>query len=1082
MKLLEVVFSDSYYLSHFSGAAGLHIDFAGAFEHYQTHALSSCFPPSEYFAQAGNAQFLKPDGVHCVISDWEKQDIGVDQHKVIEDFVKYQIAQKKLPELLETFQRHANQDPSALENLLDINLTLDGLILKTLSQHPKYKISEKVAQTCLKYISTDKPFLPAFLLLLNHVIKHNPWSKHTPALIEAARKFDCSTQQYKDMCLKVAYDFSNSSDVDKFLPEAFNMFGIWLKELHAKGYFELDLPIVKFLAQGTGLDETALNQVTQIVSNNFKAISKDDLAAICSGIASNLERLIDTDKITPEALENALELLWKSGHVASLDLIDSMIDKYLTGKLPRRLAVNLIDHSLQMPPDVWSRISDLVASLKLSPTQKPIEDIFAILSSSNAEEASRVLELITNYQIQPTWQDRSGRTVADILKTLPSKDWYSKIWQLYNENNFFITYDEQTLFAELARLNANYKQVEQIKDWFYKIKALNERAFFKIELSINGEPQTIKRKQLHLYTKNGQIFYKFRKSTGEITILPITNLPERERAKLENILNDAPNIPCEDINQAAVYEATGFLLYEQDFSAWRHSIYKIDDSNIDEVGVMLMQAMHKTRFKGKFFIRDAQLISLLTLFQSNTGRLLQVGTGEGKSEIIAMFAVMKVLQGHKVDIMTSSRDLAERDVDRLKAFYNVLGITVEASTVYKESEKECYKADVVYGETLSMIGDSIRDIFKPIKFGRIFDILIVDELDSQFIDRINMKVRNSTPIPGFSTLKEILVYLWGRLTMNKRLSMGSEDGHIRLEAQNDQNGTLDWKAYDQPYGEFLREDLIAFTNGILEADKPKQNRSLIIPMHLNSFVPGHIEPWSGSALAAQFEYSEDKHYIVAPKDSKADVAQLLDVILLDYKNTGEIQYRMQLSNGLHQFLQLINHVPMSTEGLVSVFMSYLAYALKFTGRIYGLTGTIGMKAHQDFLSKVYNVDSVIIPSFIQKRLAVFPNIATSDEDWIQTIAESAIRIAGEDNRVVLIVAETLQDVKRIEAAIRDANYTKGPILRYGDGNKEMHKIVQEATHTSGTIIVATNLAGRGTDIQHNVNKFGGLHVIYLARS
>ena len=135
MKLLELVFSASYYEAHFPGVVGL-VDFGSSFEHYQIHAMPSCFPPSEYFEQ--HPEILKPDGIHCIIPDW--QDVGFAHHKMIEEYLQYQHAHGKLPELVKTVQRHVNSDT---DSLFDISLVLDGLVLKSLSQHSEYKITPK---------------------------------------------------------------------------------------------------------------------------------------------------------------------------------------------------------------------------------------------------------------------------------------------------------------------------------------------------------------------------------------------------------------------------------------------------------------------------------------------------------------------------------------------------------------------------------------------------------------------------------------------------------------------------------------------------------------------------------------------------------------------------------------------------------------------------------------------------------------------------------------------------------------------------------------------------------------------------
>ncbi len=123
----------------------------------------------------------------------------------------------------------------------------------------------------------------------------------------------------------------------------------------------------------------------------------------------------------------------------------------------------------------------------------------------------------------------------------------------------------------------------------------------------------------------------------------------------------------------------------------------------------LCQTAEKTHFKP----RQTQMVSWCIMALSETGRLIQVGTGEGKSCIVAMFAAYRAMRGEKVDIMSSSPVLAERDCKEWEKFYKALGVSVN-SNINKQVNKlkECYDCQVVYGTVEQFAGDWLRHHFQ----------------------------------------------------------------------------------------------------------------------------------------------------------------------------------------------------------------------------------------------------------------------------------------------------------------------------------------------------------------------------------
>ena len=155
----------------------------------------------------------------------------------------------------------------------------------------------------------------------------------------------------------------------------------------------------------------------------------------------------------------------------------------------------------------------------------------------------------------------------------------------------------------------------------------------------------------------------------------------------------------------------------------------------------------------------------------------------------------------------------------------------------------------------------------------------------------------------------------------------------------------------------------------------------------------------------------------------------------------------------------------------------MGYFLKYEGNIYGLTGTLGAEAHHEYLREVYKLDTAVMPSYIEKNLVKFDSIIRDNQkDWVMEISSQAIRKADAAGRAVLIICQTINEVDRIYKDIINSGYPQGKVIKYSDNADE--EAIKEKLR-AGDIIVATNLAGRGTDlrIDREVNRNGGLHVI-----
>ena len=234
--------------------------------------------------------------------------------------------------------------------------------------------------------------------------------------------------------------------------------------------------------------------------------------------------------------------------------------------------------------------------------------------------------------------------------------------------------------------------------------------------------------------------------------------------------------------------------------------------------------------------------------------------------------------------------------------------------------------------------------------------------------------------------------------------------------------------------------------------------------------------WIRSAFTAK-DIEEKDPYIIIPS-SETDSTER--IVVVD-KDTGVEQHQMQWSHGLHQFLQLKHTQKLAVESLKAVFISNFNY-FKGKDRIYGLTGTLGSTLDQELLQKTYQVDFFRMPRYRRSRFFEESGvICPSTLSWHEAIKEDVRKkLLSGKKRAVLIICENVATVELLEQLLKDLPPVTGHIHKYVSAFKEF-KVGYDEAHPlkPGDVIIATNLAGRGTDlfINDELNKNGGLHVI-----
>lgn len=482
-----------------------------------------------------------------------------------------------------------------------------------------------------------------------------------------------------------------------------------------------------------------------------------------------------------------------------------------------------------------------------------------------------------------------------------------------------------------------------------------------------------------------------------------------------------------------------------------------------------------------------QQLAVISLLQSpeGQGRVFEIATGEGKTLTTALMAAALALQGLTVDVISSSEVLAERDGRGLKPFYEALGLSVglarDGAPQAGEGDRDglrlpCYQKDLVYGSMLELQGDDLRSRYHqgPGRGDRPFGAVLSDEVDSALVDGLGHATQLSSHQTGMEALQPIITALWTQLMAlaQKLVYVPKAGAWVYVDgAHQIINGELHVMA-DLPEARVQRvEDPETFQREVLTRCVAAAVREggVPIPVHVQGFVAHHTPVWVDAALRAG-TIRENVDYVCAERDGRRR-------ILPGDKDTGVVQERMQWSEGMHQFLQLRHGLALTSEGLTNCYVSNLTFVRRYHGHVYGLTGTLGDAATQTMMQRVYGVDVWKIPTFRPKRFTLLPGqVVATDAQWRDAII-GAVQAQRARGRACLVLCATIAAVDQVAEALRASD----PGLRpqcYARSDDPKEQTVITGTLGVGDVIVATNLAGRGTDLglTKEVLAQGGLHV------
>jgi preprotein translocase subunit SecA len=194
-------------------------------------------------------------------------------------------------------------------------------------------------------------------------------------------------------------------------------------------------------------------------------------------------------------------------------------------------------------------------------------------------------------------------------------------------------------------------------------------------------------------------------------------------------------------------------------------------------------------------------------------------------------------------------------------------------------------------------------------------------------------------------------------------------------------------------------------------------------------------------------------------------------------STGEMRSKCRWQNGLHEFLELKHNLPIGKDGFTSVYYSNHRFFTDYK-TLYGLTGTLGSIYTRNFLSKVFKLDTIFVFTFMTSRFDQLKPVLCDDKNkWNDEVVEKIITV-NRTKRPVLAILETIEDVQSIHTILELQHIKNIHIVEYIDSEDEnLSKLLDGVS--CNTVILATNLAGRGTDviISKEIDANGGLFVI-----
>ena len=465
------------------------------------------------------------------------------------------------------------------------------------------------------------------------------------------------------------------------------------------------------------------------------------------------------------------------------------------------------------------------------------------------------------------------------------------------------------------------------------------------------------------------------------------------------------------------------------------------DDILPEAFALVREAAWRVREERAF---DVQIMGAINL---NMGRITEMKTGEGKTLVAVIASYLNALTGKGVHVVTVNDYLAERDANTMRPVFTYLGITVGSilSDMDPEARKLAYNCDITYGTNNELGFDYLRDNMKvdlKDKVQRGFNFCIVDEVDSVLIDEAR------TPLI---------------------ISGAGEDDTYKYHEVDKYVGELKEVAKDPKTGQYPDESMMtAEERAAIEGDYTLDEKSKHISftakgmnhideiLHKHNLIRGSLVDeenfeyahYFTQALRAHLLFHNDVDYLV--RDGKVEIID---------EFTGRVLEGRRYSDGLHQAIEAKEHIRIAQRNRTMATITFQNF-FRMYDKLSGMTGTAATEAVE--FNKIYKLDVVAIPTNVPvARIDENDEVYLNEKEKWEAIA-AEIKAAHDKGQPVLVGTVSVEKSELLSALLT----RKG--IRHEVLNAKNHArealIIAEAG-AKGAVTIATNMAGRGTDIK-----------------
>ena len=429
---------------------------------------------------------------------------------------------------------------------------------------------------------------------------------------------------------------------------------------------------------------------------------------------------------------------------------------------------------------------------------------------------------------------------------------------------------------------------------------------------------------------------------------------------------------------------------------------------------------------------DVQLIGGMTLHE---GKIAEMRTGEGKTLVGTLAVYLNALEGKGVHVITVNDYLARRDANWMRPLYEFLGLSVGIVTPFMppEEKRAAYAADITYGTNNEFGFDYLRDNMAfalEEKFQRELNFAVIDEVDSILIDEARTPLIISGQAEDSSKLYTEVNKLIPRLTQHIEEEEGvvTQEGHYKIDEKSRQVELNE-------AGHQYIEELLTTAGLLAEGESLYSAHNLGLLTHVYA------------GLRAHKLFHRNVEYIVQQ-----------DQVLLIDEHTGRTMPGRRLSEGLHQAIEAKEGLNIQAESQTLASTTFQNY-FRLYKKLAGMTGTADTEAFE--FRQIYGLDVIVIPTNKPLARKDYNDLVylTQEEKYAAIIAD--IKEVQAQGRPILVGTASIETSEYLSALLNKAGM-EHKVLNAKYHEKEAEIIAQAGR--PGAVTIATNMAGRGTDI------------------